>query len=357
LLAKLEHTGFYESFLARPVEAPQTLKLIRRLHSHLERQPGYVEMFCEQARIASRIVHPNVVRVLDQGAFEGRHYVTYEWLHGQPLGRAVKRLCGEGRGMPLPLALHIADRILDALEYAHGLAPDPDDGAIVHGEVSPGNVLLGYDGRVVLLGFGAIRPNDPRLRPELTAVHGGYGYASPEQGKGTDVDRRSDVWSAGVLLWEMLAGRHLFVDPSEMAVLRQLLHGEIAKLEDVAPDVPKSLARVVSAALCRDRDLRPPSAHAFMDRLRAASDERAGTEELAARMKALFVAEEGKDRMLLEELMGLSVERLIDFPSEPPPPPALTDAPIAPHRSRNVMIAVAVAAALGLAGVLAQSGF
>jgi serine/threonine-protein kinase len=348
LLAKLEHTGLYESFLARPAKAPQTLQLVRRLHHHLERQPGYVEMFREQARIAARVVHPNVVRVLDQGEIERRHFVAYEWLHGQPLARAVKRLCGENRGMPLPLALHVVDRILEALEYAHTLPPD-EDGTIVHGEVSPGNVVLTYDGRVVLLGFGAIRPNDPRLKPELTAVHGGYGYASPEQAKGTDVDRRSDVWSAGVLLWELVAGRHLFTASSEMAIMRQLLHGELPVLEDVVP-VPKPLARAVGSALCRDRDLRPPAARVLMDRLAAAEPARADAEELAAKVRELFVAEEAKDRMLLEELTGLSVERLIEFTSDPPPP---SSHEVERRRSRALALGFAMAVALGLACALA----
>ncbi len=348
LLAKLEHTGLYESFLARSVKAPHTLKLVRRLHHHLERQSGYVEMFREQARIASRLDHPNIVRALDQGAIDGRHFVAYEWLHGQPLARAVKRLCVDGRGMAPSLALYIIDQILDALDHAHGLPSDPEDGAIIHGEVAPGNVLLTYDGRVVLLGFGAIRPNDPRLKPELTAVHGGYAYASPEQAKGTDVDRRSDVWSAGVLLWEMLAGRHLFTNPSEMAVLRQLLHGAIPALEDVV-EVPKPLARAVGAALCRDRDLRPASARLLMERLATASPERAGPDELAAKVKELFAGEEAKDRSLLEELTGLSVERLIDdIPSEPPPPEAAHGR--ATRRSHAVAIGVALVVALGLAG-------
>jgi hypothetical protein len=155
-----------------------------------------------------------------------------------------------------------------------------------------------------------------------------------------------------VLLWELIAGRHLFTDSSEMAIMRQLLHGEIPVLEDVV-DVPKPLARAVGSALCRDRDLRPPSARVLIDRLAAAEPARADADELAAKVRALFAAEEAKDRMLLEELTGLSVERLIDVTSDPPPEPPR---PAGAQRSRAVAIGLAMAVAFGLACALALVG-
>lgn len=298
LLAKIEHSGLYEGFLAHLADRPAELRLLRRLHSHLERQPDYLAMFVEQGEVAARVEHPSAARVFERGEIGGRHYAAYEWLDGQTVRRLLEANGAEG--LPLPIAVRIVDDVLEVLDAAHRSG----DASLVHGEVSPDNVLVTYDGRVVLVGFGGIRPTDPRLRPELTSVSSGYRYAAPEQAKGGTVDRRVDVWSAGGLLWEMLAGRPLLNAKAEAAVLTQLLHGEIAAIDEVVPAVPKALARAVGSALCRDPDLRPATARVFLERLAHACPERATTDELAALVRGAFAADRRTDQKLLADLTG-----------------------------------------------------
>ncbi len=299
LLAKVEHSGLAEGFLARLADRPRELRLVRRLHGHLERLPGYVAMFAEQGERASRVEHPSAVRVLERGEIGGRHFTAYEWLEGRTLGQLLAER-GAAGGLPVPVALRIAGDVVAALDAAQRSG---EPGAVAHGDVSPDDVVLTFDGRVVLVGFGAIRPNDPRLSPELTAVSGGYGHAAPESARGEAVDVRADVWSVGVLLWESIAGRPLFAEKSEAAVLRRLLGGEIGSLDEVA-GAPKPLARVVAACLCRDRDLRPATPAALAERLARVCPERADDAELAAIVRATFPDAAREDARILAELTG-----------------------------------------------------
>jgi serine/threonine-protein kinase len=290
-IATLGHGGMAEVFLAvaRGPAGFNKLVVIKRLRPNLADDPQLSEMFLDEARLAARLNHKNVVQTNEVDLVDGQYFMAMEYLDGQPLHRVLGRARETNRKVLTSVILRVAAEALQGLHYAHDLTDyDGRPLGIVHRDVSPQNVFVTYDGQVKIVDFGIAKAARRAVETDTGVIKGKLSYMAPEQAflPSAEIDRRADVFSVGVLLWEMLAGRRLWRDMGDPEILAALMH-DVPRLADVAPDVAPELARVCDKALALAREDRYPSAAAMRADL-----ERAGTacsaEELGAFVEGLF---------------------------------------------------------------------
>jgi serine/threonine protein kinase len=257
LVAELATGGMATVYLARVsgVGGFQRFVAIKRLHPHLAREPEFIEMFLDEARLAARIHHPNVVSILEIGSTEQGYYIVMEYVEGDTLGRLLSRVGQLGSRLPLEVGLRIVIDMLAGLEAAHELTDDDGNPLlIVHRDVSPQNVLVGVDGNAKLTDFGVARATSRLSITRTGQLKGKVAYMAPEQAQGdAAVDHRADVFAAGIVLWEVLAGRRLFKAEGDAQTLNRVLTDPIPSVQSVWPDVPPVLDAITARALHRDR--------------------------------------------------------------------------------------------------------
>lgn len=243
--------------LLGPVGFARTVA-IKRLHAHFAKDPEFVAMFMDEARIAARVRHPNVVSTLDIVVLRGEMLVVMEYVHGEPLSRLIRAArATTGRGVPVPIALSVMSGALYGLHAAHDARDDhgaPLD--IVHRDVSPQNVLVGQDGIARVVDFGVAKATGRLQSTRDGALKGKLAYMAPEQISGADLGREADIYAAGVILWELLAGRRLHAAATETQVLASVLHGAHAAPSKHRPDVPEALDALVMRSLSLDAGAR-----------------------------------------------------------------------------------------------------
>jgi serine/threonine-protein kinase len=261
-LARLSGVGGFQRFVA-----------IKRLHPHLAREPEFIEMFLEEARLAARIHHPNVVPILEIGQSDQGYYIVMEYVEGDTLGRLLARSAQTGVRLPVKVGLRVVIDMLAGLDAAHELKDDDGNPfGIVHRDISPQNVLVGVDGSSRLSDFGVARATSKLSTTRTGQLKGKLAYMAPEQAKGhKDVDRRADIFAAGIVLWEVLACRRLFKGDGEADTLNRVMNEPIPPVRSAAPTIPASLEAVVAKALERDRNKRYATSAEFADSLERAS--------------------------------------------------------------------------------------
>ncbi len=328
LVAELATGGMATVYLGRISGAGgfQRFVGIKRLHPHLAREPEFIEMFLDEARLAARIHHPNVVPILEIGTSEQGYYIVMEYVEGDTLANLIARAAQGGRRLPVEVAARIMVDVLAGLHYAHELADD--DGkpfGIVHRDVSPQNMLIGIDGSARLTDFGVARATSKLSTTRTGQLKGKLAYMAPEQARGAkDIDRRADIFAAGVVLWEALEGRRLFKGDGDADTLNKVLYEPIPSLQASEPSVPHQVEAVLEVALDRERMRRFPTAAAFADALERAAhevNEVATHKDVAAFLDQVLGAEILKQRETVRALISRGE------PSRPKslsmPPPAL----------------------------------
>ena len=270
------------------------LLVIKELRQDLTRNQRFVEMFLDEAKLAARLNHPNVVHTLEAGQDGERYFLSMEFLDGQPLSELMQRATVDPR-ISLPVRLRILCDVLSGLHHAHELRDyDGSDLHIVHRDVSPQNVFVTYDGQVKVVDFGVAKAADAGNVTQPGVFKGKFSYAAPEQVAGQLVDRRADVFSVGVLLWELVSLKRFAKGKLSQAAVNARLAGSEPRLSEVAPDADELLCEICERALEVDPAMRFASA----DELRVAleqylmlSGERVDASALAAVMRATFGAE------------------------------------------------------------------
>ena len=266
ILAHLRSGGMANLFLARREGAAGFKRhvAIKVVHSRHAEDEHLIRMFLDEALISARIDHPNVVHVEDLGQLDGTYFLVMEYVHGSSVAHLLKMLARMKRRLSPQVAVAIAAWVAEGLHAAHETTDD--DGQLVHlvhRDVSPQNILLSHRGHVKLIDFGVAKA---RIRSEETNVamlKGKVRYMPPEQATTGIVDRRSDVYSLGIVLWEMLTMRRLFTGKTEFEVLLKVRDPQIVPPSHFVPDIPPELDRVVLAALSRHPDDRPKNAKVF----------------------------------------------------------------------------------------------
>lgn len=268
--------GMATVYLGRAIDSDGLGRLvaIKVMHRHIAMNPEFVMMFLDEARLASRIQHPNVVSLLDVDVDDSGVFLVMDYIEGSSLHKVMKVVHGAGRRLPFSYSLKIMIDALRGLHAAHQLRAS--DGAplnLVHRDVSPQNILVGVDGRARITDFGVAHA-ELRLAPSTQSGHvkGKYGYMSIEQLRTERVDARSDVYSSGVVLWELLTGERLFKGDNDGAVALAAGAGPVQSPRDVNEDVPEILDEVAMRALARFPEDRYQSAALFADALEEAAE-------------------------------------------------------------------------------------
>jgi TonB family protein len=259
LIEPIATGGMAEVYKARMrgVEGFQKIVAIKRILPHLTDNDEFVTMFIDEAKLAAQLQHPNIIHIYDLGKLERSYYIAMEYIDGKDLRSILRFLEEKQRRLPLGLALFIASRLADALDYAHRRRDmQGREMALVHRDVSPQNVLISFDGDIKLCDFGIAKAASKASHTRAGALKGKLQYMSPEQAWGKDLDHRSDIFSVGLVLYEMLTGRKAFAGDSELSILEQVRSPRIATPREVDPAIPPEVERVVLKALKENREER-----------------------------------------------------------------------------------------------------
>jgi serine/threonine protein kinase len=237
------------------------------IHEQMVDEPSHVEMLLKEARLAATLDHPGIVQVFDVGADKDEHYLTMEYVHGRDLRQVLRELAGRDR-MPLLLAIAIVHEIARALHYAHTRKDNAGHPlGIVHRDVSPSNIIVSFGGAVKLTDFGIAKVTAHTAVTRTGTFKGKFGYMSPEQYLQQDVDARSDVFSLGIVLYELTTGRRAFAGENPFAAMNKAVDGIYTAPHTLVPDYPPALGDIVAHALAPDRDARYADAASMADDL------------------------------------------------------------------------------------------
>ena len=257
LLDRIAVGGMAEVWKARStgIEGFQKTVAIKKILPHLTDNDDFVNMFIDEAKLAAQLSHPNIIHIYDLGKIGDHFYIAMEYVEGKNL----RALLNESRrkGLPLPrgLALLIAARLASALDHAHRKKDFEDrELGLVHRDVSPQNVLISDEGDIKLCDFGIVKAVSKASQTQMGALKGKLQYMSPEQAWGKDVDARSDLFSLGAILFEMLTGRRLFTGDSEISVLEAVRQCRVVAPREVVPQIPESIEAITLRALTMEPD-------------------------------------------------------------------------------------------------------
>ena len=281
----------------------ENLLVIKRILPHLGERPEFVDMFIDEAKVAVSLQHPNITQVFDFGKVGDGYFIAMECIDGKDLLEIMKALARQKKRLPIPFAAFIAMEVCRGLMHAHTRKDvDGQPLKIVHRDVSPGNVLISYEGMVKLADFGIARAVFANA-PEMGMLKGKYEYMSPEQAAGEIVDYRSDLFSIGVILWEMLTGKRAFRTSSEEETLDRVRSVNLPNPKRVNPAVPDALDAICMKALSLERSNRFADAREMYDALRTfmggVTSEHARS-DLTRFMGAVFESEIAHERRSLK---------------------------------------------------------
>lgn len=270
LLERINAGGMAEIFRARPFypSDPTRSLVMKRILPHLADDREFVTMFVDEARITAQLSHPNICQLYELGLLDGTYYIVMEHIAGQDLLALINGYRRVRSFLPPAQVAFIVAELCAGLDYAH--AKRDSDGkplGVVHRDISPQNILIGYDGAVKVIDFGIARASVRRQRTEVGVLKGKFGYMSPEQVRGEDVDHRADIFATGVLLWEMLTARRLFYTKKEYEIVDRVLHMEVPPPSHINPQVPPELDAIVARALERDKNRRYSRANEMREEL------------------------------------------------------------------------------------------
>lgn len=375
LVRRIGAGGMAEVWLARQAcfEGFSREVVVKRILPQLSGDPRFVQMLFNEARIAARLSHPNIVSIFDVGEDNDTYYLAMEHVHGVDLHEVMNRLRATRSKLRPELALRIVIECCKALAYAH----QREGGRVIHRDVSPSNILIGFDGTVKLADFGIAKATDEVSLTQPGMLKGKFSYMSPEQATGQELDPRSDLFSLGLVIYELLSGARPYKRKNELESLRAAITCKIPPLSKLTPIAPE-LEALVMKALAKSRELRYRDAREFQlaaERLLVHQQWVASSIHLAREMarlfpsltpdKSLVPSDEVAVKTITEPGRRYTAE---EFSTSPMPPMALLPPPLpaalsgekptitlAPRRRwRRVPLLAGMAAVLVLGLVVAK---
>lgn len=351
LLRKLAAGGMAELFLAlhRSVASFEKLVVIKRILPQMNDDRAFIDMLLHEARIAATLSHPNIVQTFDVGQIESKYFIAMEHIHGEDI-RAIVRGMRKKNVVEFPIehALAIVMGLCSGIAYAHekrGL-----DGKllnIVHRDISPQNIVVTFTGDVKVVDFGVAKSTHVAEEEKGGHLKGKVPYMSPEQARSEQIDHRSDIFAAGVILFELTTGRRLFKGANEYETLKLITERDYPRPSDIAPDYPAALEAIVVRALAKDREQRYQTAREMLADLEAfVREERIGvsTVSLSNFMKMLFEETLAKQNAVLSDVKLLADELVHSSPSHDFNP-AMTGLELPSVRTASVATAASVTTA------------
>jgi serine/threonine protein kinase/sugar lactone lactonase YvrE len=255
LLQHISAGGMAELFLAVRLgpEGFERLAAIKRIHKHLSLQRDFIDMFVQEAKVAALLSHPNIVHIYDLGGEEETYYIAMEYVSGKDLGDVTRRWRELDKIWPPEQAAFAVSKVCAGLDYAHKKKDlKGNDLNLVHRDISPQNILISYDGEVKLVDFGIAKAATQSTVTQTGVLKGKVAYMSPEQAWGSTVDRRSDIFSIGIVSYEMLTGQRLFKGNSDLNTLEQVRQAAVEPPTKVAANIPLALEAIVLKALAKE---------------------------------------------------------------------------------------------------------
>src|SRR5678815_917127 len=253
LVGEIAVGGMAEVFLAvhKGVEGFIKVVVIKRVLPHLINNTDFTRMFVDEARLEARLEHPNIVRTYEFGEVNGQYYTAMEYLPGEDLCKALSILSISRQLMPVHIAAGITNQLCAGLHFAHHFTDtDGQPLNLVHRDINPANIIVTYGGEVKIIDFGVAK-SKTNVQTLTGMIKGKVAYMPPEQVLGREVDHRADIFSAGVVLWEMLTGRPLFLRSNEAATLYAIMNAPIPPPSRLRAEVPRQLDEIVRRAVAR----------------------------------------------------------------------------------------------------------
>jgi serine/threonine protein kinase len=269
LVERVAIGGMAEVFKAKRtgVEGFEKVLAVKRILPHLSDNKEFVDMFIDEAKMVAGLTHPNIVQIFDLGKIEKSYYIAMEYVHGRDLRSILRRAREKDVRLPLDLAVQVVSKVCSALEFAHRKKDERGRAMlIVHRDVSPQNILISFEGDVKLTDFGIAKAATKASITDSGALRGKLLYMSPEQAWGKPMDRRSDLFSLGVVFYEMVTDHRPFLGSSDMSILEMVRECQVAKPSTLNPRLPERLESAIMMALARDpEDRYQDAAEMFRD--------------------------------------------------------------------------------------------
>jgi len=286
------------------------LLVVKQIRPELAQDAEFVAMFLDEARLAARLSHPNVIHTYEVGIGDDGPFIGMEYLDGQSLQALIAKV--KRPNVPLAVHLRILTKVLAGLHYAHDLRDyNGTPLSVVHRDVSPQNVIVCYDGQVKVVDFGVAKVAGSADRTAAGFFKGKIGYIAPEQLSGGSVDRRADVFSVGVMLWEALAKRRLTADETAATIVHKRLHGTLPSVKEINPEIPSKLAAICGSATALAPGERYSTAAQLQEALEAYLDVfglRADDRDIGALVSGAFEPERSQISEVIEQHIGRASE-------------------------------------------------
>ncbi|HEY1814207.1 MAG TPA: serine/threonine-protein kinase, partial [Kofleriaceae bacterium] len=339
LLERINVGGMAEVFRAKAfgVEGFERLVAVKRILPNIAEDKEFIRMFIEEAKLAVQLNHANIAQIFDLGVVDGAYYIALEHVHGRDLRAMFDRCRQIGDPMPVAQACFIIMKLCEGLDYAHNKRDQSGrEMHLVHRDVSPQNVLVSFEGEVKVIDFGIAKAANKGNKTQAGILKGKFGYMSPEQVRGIPIDRRSDVFSCGIVLYELLTGERLFVGESDFSTLEKVRNVEILPPSTYNRKIPDELERIVLKALAKDVDDRYQNAIDLHDELQAfvyTAGEFYSRKDLAGQMKKTFGKEIEDETAKLESYRQL--KPMIEPERSPTPAPGRANGSKPPTNQSN----------------------
>jgi serine/threonine protein kinase len=325
LLERINVGGMAEVFRAKAygVEGFERLVAVKRILPNIAEDKEFIRMFVDEAKIAVQLNHANIAQIFDLGVVDQSYYIALEHVHGRDLRAIFDRCRQKTEPMPIAQACFVIMKVCEGLDYAHNKRDQSGrELNLVHRDVSPQNVLVSFEGEVKLIDFGIAKAAGKGSKTQAGILKGKFGYMSPEQVRGLPIDRRSDIFSCGIVLYELLTGERLFVGESDFSTLEKVRNVEILPPSTYNRRIPDELERIVLKALAKDVEDRYQNAIDLHDELQAfvyTAGEFYSRKDLAAWMKGTFAREIEEETAKLEAYRQIAPPPTEGKPRTTPP--------------------------------------
>jgi serine/threonine protein kinase len=314
LLERVNVGGMAEVFKAKTfgVAGFERILAIKRILPNLVEDDEFIRMFIDEARIAVQLNHSNIVQIYELGKHGDHYYIAMEYVPSRDLRAILDRMRSNGQLMPITQAAHITKKVCEGLDYAHKKRdPSGNPMNIIHRDVSPQNILVGFEGEVKVIDFGIAKAANRASKTQAGVLKGKFGYMSPEQVRGLPTDRRSDIFAVGVLLYEMLTGERLFIGESDFSTLERVRNAEVTPPTNFNKKISPALEHLVLKTLAREVEDRYQWASELAEELEPflTEDKQVFTmKRLGAVMKETYAAEIALERQKMEDFLKITAD-------------------------------------------------
>lgn len=317
ILKKIATGGMAEVFLAKRVglKGFEKLLAIKRILPQFSQNEEFITMFIDEAKLAAQLTHRNIVQIYDFGNQQDSYYIAMEYVFGKDVRSILKKSRDLQRPLPVTQGVYVITGAAKGLEYAHALKDHYGKSLeVIHRDISPQNILVSYEGEVMVADFGIAKAASKSTETRAGVLKGKILYMSPEQAWGKPMDKRSDLYSLGVVLYEMIANRKIFDADSEFSMLEKVRNSEIEYPEEVFEKVPKPLSKIIRKALEKDPDDRYQTANEMrldLENFLLTTKETLSEKMLSDYLKMLFRDEIEEERKVLTERVELPAEKTV----------------------------------------------